>query len=127
MAEQLIDDTSGNVLGERATFAYTSETGQVYNMVLDNSVGAGVGNPYSTDASLPGLSASAQRPIRPRYINVEDVATGNIKKRIVVCNPSNAFFQGTDSTLTINGVEFVVTSSRGEQRVRYKLAVPPAE
>lgn len=125
MAEQLIDDTSGNVLGERRTFEYVSETGQSYNMVLDNSVGAGVGNAYSSDASLPGLSASAQRPIRPRYINVEDVATGNIKKRIVICSPSNAFYQGTDTTLTINGVDFVVTSSRGEQRIRYKVEAAP--
>lgn len=125
MAEQLIDDTAGNVLGERRTFVYTSETGQQFNMELDNSVGAGVGNPYSSDATLPGLSASAKRPIRPRYINVEDVATGNIKKRIVICNPTNAFYQGTDTTLTINGTEFVVTSSRGEDRARYKVEAAP--
>lgn len=125
MAEQLIDDTQGNVLGERATFVYQSETGQSYNMILDNSVGAGVGNQLSSDATLPGLSASAQRPIRPRYINVEDVATGLIKKRIVICSPTNAFFTGTDTTLTINGTNFIVTSSRGEQRVRYKVATAP--
>ena len=123
MAQQLLDDTQGNVLGERETFAYTSETGQVYNMVLDNSVGAGVGNPYSTDSTLPGLSASAKRPLRPRYINVQDVATGLIKKRIVICKPDNSFYQGTDTTLTINGTAFVVTSSRGEERIRYQLAV----
>lgn len=126
MAEQLIDDTQGNVLGERETFLYTSDNGRQYNMDLDNSLSLPVGNSPSTDASLDAVNATATRPFKPRYINVVASNDDNIRKQIVVCSATNPLFVGTASTFTANGVEFTVLSSVGERRSRLRTLSAPA-
>lgn len=121
---QLIDDSQGNVLGERYTALYTSDKGTQYNMELDGSIGVAVGNSPSTNGALDAIAASGTLPLRPRYINVVASADDNIRKRIVVCSPTNPLFVGTTSVFTANGVEFTVLSSRGEQRPRLR-TLPP--
>lgn len=126
MAEQLIDDTLGNVLGERRTYVYTTDAGVEYNMDIDNSIAVAVNNTPSTDATLPGLRVSQKRPLAPRYILIQDTATQNIKKRVVIGSVTNPLFTGEDTTLTINGTAFEVTSSQGEKRQRYSVLSNPA-
>jgi hypothetical protein len=123
-AEQLVDDSLGNVLGERRTYVYVSDRGDSYNMDIDNSIAVAVDNTPSTDATLPGLRVSQKRPLRPRYILAEN-ADGTIRKRIVIGNPANPLFTGADTSFTANGVTFEVTSAQGEKAARYKVLSNP--
>lgn len=126
MAEQLTDDNLGNVLGERRTYAYTSDRGTVYNMDLDNSLAVGVNNTPSTDDSLDGLASTGRLPLSPRYINVVATADDTIRKKIVITSPTNPLFTGASSSFTANGVAFTVLSSRGEKRPRFRVLSNPA-
>ena len=54
----MADDTSGNTLGPRGTFIYTSDTGVSYNARLDLTVATAAGNVESTNANLPVLCPS---------------------------------------------------------------------
>lgn len=125
MAEQLIDDTVGNVLGERSTYRYVSDKGTEYNIDLDNSVSGAVGNILSTDGTLDGLAASGTLPLKPRYINVVATDNDTIRKKIIITSPTNGLFTGVTATTNINGVAFTVLSSRGEQRPRFRVSTPP--
>lgn len=124
-AEQLVDDALGNVLGERRTYLYVSDRGDSYNMDVDNSIAVAVNNTPSTDATLPGLRVSQQRPLRPRYILAENV-DGTIRKKIVIGSATNPLFIGTETEFTANGVLFSVTSAQGEKAQRYKVLSVPA-
>lgn len=126
MAEQLIDDTQGNVLGERRTYRYISDNGTEYNVDLDNSIAVAVGNTPSTTPDLDVLSVSGTRPLAPRYVNVVATADDNIRKRVVITSPTNPLFTGTTSTFTANGIGFTVLSSRGEKRPRLRTLTVPA-
>ena len=124
MAEQLVDDVAGNVLGERRPFQYVADNGTEYNVELDNSIAVAVGNDESTDAGLDRVSVSGRLPLAPRYINVVATGDDNIRKRVVIGSATNPLFVGTSSSFTANGVTFSVLSSRGERRSRVRL---PAE
>lgn len=124
MANQLEDDTQGNVLGERVTFVYTANNGQVYNMVQDASVGVAVGNVLSTDADADIVSASERRGLKLRYINVEGQTEPEKKKRIVIGSPTNPLFTGAATTVSINSVTFRVQTIVGERRSTLRVQPP---
>lgn len=124
MANQLDDDTQGNVLGERVTFVYTANNGQVYNMVQDASVGVAVGNVLSTDADADIVSASERRGLKLRYINVEGQTEPEKKKRIVIGSPTNPLFTGAATTVSINSVTFRVQTIVGERRSTLRVQPP---
>lgn len=124
MANQLVDDNLGNVLGERATFVYTSNAGVVYNIVQDASVAIAVGNVLSTDAQPAVIPLSGTRPLRCRYILVEGQTEPEKKKRIVIGSASNPLVTGAATTVSINGVLFRVTFVGAEQR-RLPRVQPP--
>lgn len=118
------DDTQGNILGERGTFNYISGNGQTYNMIQDVSVAAGVGNTVSTDATQGRISTSDRIGIKARYVLVEGVDDPRKKKRIVIGDPDSAIATGQNTTLTINGVAFRVTTIVGERRSVPKTETP---
>jgi len=125
MAQQLDDDTQGNILGERVTFVYTANNGDVYNMTQDASVGVAVGNVLSTDAEPDQLSVNGTKPVRPRYILVEGQTEPEKKKRIVIGSPTNPLVTGAATSVSINGVTFRVSFVGAEQR-RLPRVQPPA-
>lgn len=115
-------DTVGNRLGPRGTFVYTSDSLVEYNISLDRSVSIAVGNTLSTDAALPNVRASGNRPIEPRYFLLALTATPTIKKKAIVCDADNTTFAADGaSTLTINGVSWTVTGRVGEKRSSVRL------
>lgn len=124
MAQQLIDDTEGNVLGERETFVYSSDSGQAYNIVLDGSVSRAAGNAISASLANPSLPASQKRPIKPRYILVSDGATGNKRKRIIIGSITNPLFTGASSTFIANGTSYTVRTRVGERTSTPVLSTP---
>lgn len=124
---QLDDDLQGNVLGERATFVYTTDQGVQYNMVQDSSVGVAVGNVLSTNAALPTLKTSDSRPIRPRYILLEGQTEPEKKKRVVIGAPDNSLVAGASTNVSINAVDYRVTTIRGEGRARLRVQPEPED
>ncbi len=121
MARQTVDDTVGNVLGERGVYVYTDDSGTVYNVTQDASNAAGVGNVASEDASPPVLRTSQARPIKPRYVLLVDQATGNKRKKVVIGSRTNAVFAGSAATVTINSVVYDVVTRVGERQSRPQL------
>ncbi len=124
-----VDDTSGNVLGRRGTFVYESDTGISYNVSLDRSVSTAVQNDLSTNGQLPVLRASQSFPLKPRYILVERNDDPSITKRIIIGDIENALYQSSaPSPVTINGVQYTVTTRVGERRSVLKVdpVEPPA-
>jgi len=124
MARQLLDDTVGNVLGERATYVYTTDGGVAHNMTQDAGNATGVGNVLSADADAPILRTSQARPIKPRYILVAGPGTGLRRKKVVIGSATNTAFNGTDSTVTINTVVYTIVTRVGERNSRLKIGAP---
>ena len=123
MARQLIDDAVGNVLGERATFVYTTDGGVAHNMTQDNGNGVAVGNVLSTDADAPILRTSQARPIKPRYVLLQGPG-GTRRKRVVIGAVGNGIFDGGTASVTINGVLYTVVTRVGERNSRLVLGAP---
>lgn len=127
MAQQLVDDAEGNVLGERETFVYTTDAGVARNIVLDGSVSRAAGNTISASLAPPSLPASQKRPLKPRYVLVSDGETGNKRKRIIIGSITNPLFTGASSTFTANGTAYTVRTRVGERTSAPRLsAAPPA-
>jgi hypothetical protein len=115
-------DTVGNRLGPRGTFVYTSDSLIDYNITLDRSVALAVGNTLSTDATLPIVRASGRRPIEPRSLLLALVSDPTITKKAIVSEADNTLFAADGaSTVTINGVSWVVTGRVGEKRSTLRL------
>ena len=121
---QLIDDVVGNVLGERATYVYTTDGGVAHNMTQDAGNADAVGNVLSAAAGNPILRTSQARPIRPRYVLLQGPGTGQRRKKVVIGAVGNALFDGTTATVTINGVVYTVVTRVGERNSRLKLGAP---
>jgi hypothetical protein len=113
----MAEDTVGNILGERGVFVYQNDSSVSFNISLDRSVSEAIGNDLSTIATLPILRASGRKPIRPRYMLLQQVTNPRVRKRAIVCDLVNSLFlSSAASIVTINGVEFVVTGRVGEAR-----------
>lgn len=124
MAQQLDDDTQGNVLGERETFVYTTDAGVARNITLDGSVSRGAGNAISASLAAASLPASQQRPLRPRYILVSDGATQLKRKRVIIGSITNPLFTGGSNTFVANGVAYTVRTRVGERVSVPRLSAP---
>lgn len=100
---------SGNTLGERRSYRYTSDTGTAYCIVTDLDLGTAAGLTLSTEhPSLP-------RRFRPRVVFVEAiVGTKKVRKALVV-NTNSDLFSDTAESVLIDGVTFTSTGRRGEK------------
>lgn len=120
--------------GSRKYFQYTSDSGDLYAMNLDEStyetVALGFGQTVDTEnADYVGvLSATGTRPLSPRYFNVvgTDADNNTVKRRIFVGDADAAAWDDPQSfeitLLTVSGnvatpTVFRVTSAIGERRV----------
>lgn len=107
-------DTVGNLLGERGTFVYTTDTGETVNFSQDRSVGLAVGNTLATTSTRP-VSVN-NKYLQGRYVLAQLEDNPRVKKRIVIGSPTAASFDTeTSTTLIINGQNFVTTGRVGEK------------
>ena len=113
----MAEDTVGNILGERGVFVYQNDSSVSYNISLDRSVSEAIGNDLSTNAAFPILRASGRKPIRPRYLLLQQVDNPRVRKRAIVCDLVNSIFLSSAPTIvTINSIDYVVTGRVGESR-----------
>lgn len=98
----------GNILGERSWYQYTSDAGDNYSYFTDDDLAASVG------ATLSDANGTIPRGIEPRGVNCQD-ANGN-RKFVIIPSTANPIWTAAGaSTLTIDTVDFTVTSKRGEK------------
>lgn len=121
-------DTVGNRLGSRAAFDYETDDGESVLMVQDESVGEAVGN---VKATTPQRATSVNsKYLRGRYILVQSKTDPDVKKKIVIGDPTNTLYASDSSSeVTINGVVFVTTGRVGEAVTFLRVdgeATPPA-
>lgn len=108
-------DTVGNRLGPRSFFTYTTDNGEEFKVLQDESVANAVGNdPAGT--GLPRLATSGTIPVTCRYVLLQGVTDESIKKKVIIGDPDNEIFNTLSaSTVTINNVSFVTTGRVGER------------
>lgn len=108
-------DTVGNRLGPRSFFTYTTDNGEEFKILQDESVANAVGN-TAAGSSLPRLATSGTIPVECRYILLQGVSDTSIKKKVIIGDSDNALFNSLNSQqVTINNVAFTTTGRVGEK------------
>jgi hypothetical protein len=103
--------------GSRRWFVYNDDDGENYGVELDEDTGTLGGldfTPYTGNPTLDQLP----RGTFMRYINaVQTSGTGaGFRYRSFPCGTDTAtLYDGTQATFTINGLNYSVTSTRGER------------
>jgi hypothetical protein len=98
---------------EQAIYAYRTDEGEILTISLKRSLADLVGNPQ-----VP-MRLAQGRPERWHFrtITIQTVFGSEVfTRRIVICDPRNPLFRGTQNLLPIDGVMWRVTSRRGEYR-----------
>lgn len=109
----------GQFTGSRASYVYTSDTGALYVLQLDETLGDLTG--VDLDAFDPGSpGAATPKPTRfsPRGVYWQATATGfEGKRKFLVCGTTDATLYDSNvrQTLTIDGVAGTTTGRRGEK------------
>ena len=103
--------------GSRAWYVYTDDDEEEYGVELDEDTGTLVGLGFT---AYTGESALDQLPRGTfmRYINaVQTSGTGaGFRSRSFPCGADDApLYDGTQTTFTINGLNYAVSSTRGEK------------
>lgn len=102
---------AGNTLGPRGKFAYTSDTGEIYNIVTDANLGAAAGLPVATS----GTGQRKPTGFTLRGVYCEGVVDGNkVRKRLPVNVDSPLYATDSSTTVTIDGTTFTTTGRQGE-------------
>lgn len=101
---------AGNILGRRSYYAYTSDTGNVYSVLTDDSLAAAVG--LTADASNP----APPRRFQPRVLFVEFVSNAGLKRKsLIIGDTAQAnYASNVTSNVTIDGVVYQSTGRKGE-------------
>lgn len=102
---------AGNILGGRSYYAYTSDSGDLYSTVMDDSLAEAVGAVKST------LNPALPRRFKPRGVYCEvKTAVGVKRKFIIVPTPDGAeYATNTTTQVEIDGLTYQTTGRRGEK------------
>lgn len=101
--------------GSRKWMLYTSDDGSRYAVNIDEGNGEALG----FDDYTAGVGESGNvlpRGFQMRYVNAT-TATG-IRRRFWVGKPDNEVYTGAAPSVTIDGVTYNVSSTRGEKKTR---------
>lgn len=112
----------GQFLGKRAYYLYVSDVGEVYLILMDQTMGqiAGSGLTLATRINA-GNAVRPPRGFKPRGVHWQGELNGRAVRKFIVCNGGSddaLYSSGTSVGLTIDGVAGTTTGRRGEQ-VRY--------
>lgn len=102
---------AGNTLGPRGKFAYTSDTGEIYNITTDVDLATAAGLPAAT----PGTGSAKPTSLSLRGVYCQATIGGRIvRKRLPVNEDSALYDTDSSSTVTIDGTVFTTTGRQGE-------------
>jgi hypothetical protein len=104
-------NTGGTVLGGRANYTYTSDTGTTYFITT-----------RSVDAAATGFTVDSGNPevpigMRPRHIWAETVnSNGYIQRRkFYVPTVGSGYWNGSNTTVSADGLSWLITGRVGEK------------
>lgn len=103
--------------GSRAWYVYTDDDDEQYGVELDEDTGSLVGLGFKAYTGAPALD-QLPRGTFMRYINAVQTsgAGAGFRSRSFPCGTDKApLFDGTRTTFTINGLNYAVSSTRGEK------------
>lgn len=102
---------AGNTLGPRARVAYTSDTGDVWNLTTDADLAAASGLPAVTEGTGQRKPSGASL----RGVYAQATIGGRLVRKFIPCNATAAFYDTNSSTsITIDGTAFTTTGRKGE-------------
>lgn len=100
---------AGQRLGSRSYYAYTSDSGTIYSVLLDDDI-----------ATAGGLVADDTNPNKPnrfqmRGVYVEAITAGEKARKFIPCAADSTLYNtDTTTSVTIDGEAFDTTGRRGE-------------
>lgn len=94
---------------------YTSDTGALYAVKHDESNGDLTG--FLDFGGATGASNVIPKGFRMRGVNLIS-QDGKSRRRLEVGDPTNDLFTGESGVITLNGINYQVTSTYGEKAVR---------
>lgn len=102
---------AGNTLGARGRYAYTSDTGEVYNIVTDVDLATAAGLPAAT----AGTGSAKPTSLSLRRVFCQATIAGRVARKALVVNADSPLYD-TDAagTVTIDGTVFNTTGRKGE-------------
>lgn len=96
----------------QAIVAYTSDTGDVFTISMRESNALLVGNTIVDTRSNQGIPEFWNL----RFIRLQTVSGGRTyQRKIIISNPNNPLFTGSQRLLNIDGVVWIVTGCKGER------------
>jgi len=100
---------TGNTLGERRYYKYTSDQAKIYSYITDKDLGD------SISAVLDDTSPPFPRRFKPRGVYVQAEVGGRLVRKFLIVGDKNAdVWADTSKTVTIDGQAFKSTGRRGE-------------
>jgi hypothetical protein len=103
--------------GSRSWFIYNDDDGENWGVELDEDTGELEGLGFVVYAGNPSLN-QLPRGMEMRYVNaVQTSGDGaGFRYRSFPCGTDTAdLYDGTETTFTINGLNYAVTSTRGQR------------
>lgn len=103
--------------GSRAWFIYNDDDGENFGVELDEDTGSLAGLDFTPYTGTPPLD-QLPRGTFMRYINAVQTsgAGAGFRYRSFPCGTDTApLYDGTQTTFTVNGLNYSVTSTRGEK------------
>lgn len=103
--------------GSKKWFIYNDDDGENWGVELDEDTGSLVGLDFSPYTGSPSLDQLPRGKFM-RYINaVQTSGSGaGFRYRSFPCGTDTApLYDGTQTTFTVNGLNYAVTSTRGER------------
>lgn len=97
---------------DRKNYTYTMDDGNQLIITMRGQTGDGVANPVSTAAALSPVRTKFCRHIGAKYIESGKV----YRRRVIICNPASAIWQGSQDTFQIGTTTWTITSRNGEKR-----------
>lgn len=103
--------TSGNTLGVRRYYQYTTDGGENYKYLTDETLGGAMG------ATLNDTNPNLPKRFKPRVVYIQGTVAGQtVRKALIAPTVDNTTYAAEASTVvTIDGINFGTTGRRGEQ------------
>lgn len=108
----------GQYSGQRRPYLYTSDSGEVFALLKDETLGdiAGTGLVRATTANIGNASPVPKR-FMPRGVHWQGELDGDVVRKFLVCEATGTLYQGNaPQAVTIDGVAGTTTGRRGEQQ-----------
>lgn len=117
----------GQFSGRRRPYLYTSDSGEVFLLQKDETLGdlAGAGLVRATTGNIGNASPVPKR-FEPRGVYWQGELNDRVVRKFVVCAANGTLYVGNvPQPLTIDGVAGSTTGKRGEQLTF--ISIPPAD